>query len=111
MHAPSIADLFPPWFHEPTPKSMFSFEDGPDVIMIPYTFERLWNTFHIWDIHIAQRRFLLITITTTLGINNQVNKTMGITTELKISSQVTNFIKQILSFLAYSGSSIVKTVN
>jgi hypothetical protein len=33
-----------------------------------------------------------------------------ITVELKITSQVTNFFKQILSLLAYGGSSIVKTL-
>jgi hypothetical protein len=35
---------------------------------------------------------------------------MGITAELKITSQVANFINQIL-FLTYGGSSIVKTLN
>jgi hypothetical protein len=33
---------------------------------------------------------------------------MGITVETKITSQVTNFIKQILSFLACGGSCTVK---
>jgi hypothetical protein len=47
----------------------------------------------------------------TIDINNRVNKTFGITTELKITSQITNFVKQILSFLAYAGSSIVNTLN
>jgi hypothetical protein len=42
--------------------------------------------------------------------NNQVNETLGITDELKTMSQATNFIKEILSFLAYGGSSIVKTL-
>jgi hypothetical protein len=36
---------------------------------------------------------------------------LGITVELKITSQATNFINQILLFLAYGGSSIVKTLN
>jgi hypothetical protein len=50
--------------------------------------------------------FPFICTTAILGINNRVNKSLGITVELKITSQVTNFIKQILSFLAYGGSSI-----
>jgi hypothetical protein len=49
--------------------------------------------------------------TATLGINNQVSKALGITVEMKITSQTTDFINQILSFLAYGGSSIVKTLN
>jgi hypothetical protein len=48
-------------------------------------------------------------MTATLGINNTVNETVRITAELKITSQASKYIKQILSFLAYSGSSIVKT--
>jgi hypothetical protein len=36
---------------------------------------------------------------------------LGITLELKIMSQVANFINQILSLLAYGGSSIVETLN
>jgi hypothetical protein len=38
----------------------------------------------------------------------QVNETLGITIKLIITFQVSNFIKQILLFLAYGGSSIVK---
>jgi hypothetical protein len=30
---------FQPGLHEQAPKSVISFEDGPNVIMIPYTFE------------------------------------------------------------------------
>jgi hypothetical protein len=50
-------------------------------------------------------------MTTTLGIDDRVNETLGITIELKITLQVAYFIEQILSFLAYGGSSIVKTLN
>jgi hypothetical protein len=46
-----------------------------------------------------------------LGISDRVNETLGITIELKITSQASNFINQILSFLAYGGSSIVKILN
>jgi hypothetical protein len=36
---------------------------------------------------------------------------LGITAELKITSQAADFIKQILSFSAYGGSCVVKTLN
>jgi hypothetical protein len=44
-----------------------------------------------------------------LGINDRVDETIGITVELEITSQVADFLSQILSFLAYGGSSVVKT--
>jgi hypothetical protein len=47
----------------------------------------------------------------TLGINDRVNETLGINVELKITLQFAYFNEQILSFLAYGGSSIVKTLN
>jgi hypothetical protein len=47
----------------------------------------------------------------TLGINNLASETLGITLQLKITSQATNIIKQIFSFLAYGGSPVVKTLN
>jgi hypothetical protein len=50
-------------------------------------------------------------MTATLGINNRVSETLGITIELKIMCHATNFTEKILSFLAYGGSSIVKTLN
>jgi hypothetical protein len=50
-------------------------------------------------------------MTATLGIDGRVNETLGITIELKITLQVAYFIEQIMSFLAYGGSSIVKTLN
>jgi hypothetical protein len=89
---------------------VFCFEAHPNVILIPSTFEFLRNTLHMWDAHRTQRLFLFIWTTHTLGINNRVNGTFGTTVELKIASQATNFIKQIL-FLAYDGSSIVKILN
>jgi hypothetical protein len=52
--------------------------------------------------------FLCVQTTATLGINDRVHGTLGITVELKITSEAINFIKQILSFLAYRESSIVK---
>jgi hypothetical protein len=36
---------------------------------------------------------------------------LGIAVELEITSQVADFFNQIISFLAYGGSSIVKTLN
>jgi hypothetical protein len=102
---------FWPSFHEWTPKSVFSFEDYPNVISIPYTFELFWNTLHLWQLHRAQRPFLFIQTTATLGINDRVNETLGITVELKITSQVINFINQILSFFSYGVSYIVKNLN
>jgi hypothetical protein len=67
----------------------------------------------MWDIlvHTAQRLLLSIQMTTTLGINDRVTETLGITAELEITSEVANFINQILSFLAYGGSSTVKILN
>jgi hypothetical protein len=47
----------------------------------------------------------------TLGINDRVNGTLGITVELEITSQAADFFNRILSFLARGGSSNVKTLN
>jgi hypothetical protein len=38
-------------------------------------------------------------MTTILGINVRVSETLGITAELEITSQVADFIKQILSLV------------
>jgi hypothetical protein len=46
-----------------------------------------------------------------LGINVQVNESLGITAELKIISQFADFNNHILSFLAYGATSIAKTLN
>jgi hypothetical protein len=61
--------------------------------------------------HRAQRIFFCILMTATLGIDGRVNETLGITVELKITLQVAYFIERIVSFLACSGSCIVKTLN
>jgi hypothetical protein len=53
----------------------------------------------------------LFQTTATLGINDRVNETLGITVELEFTSQTVDLFNQILSFLAYGGSSIVKTLN
>jgi hypothetical protein len=90
---------------------VFSFEDHPDVVSISNTFELLCSSLHIWDIHRAQRLLLLIQMTATLGINDGVKETLGITAELEITSQDADFFNQILSFLAYGGSSVVKTLD
>jgi hypothetical protein len=49
-------------------------------------------------------------MTATLGINDRFNETWGITIDLEIMSQAADFIKQILSLVAYGGSSVVKTL-
>jgi hypothetical protein len=54
---------------------------------------------------------LFIQSTYTFGINDRANETLGITVELEITSQAADFFNQILSFLAYGRSSIVKTPN
>jgi hypothetical protein len=80
-------------------------------VLIPYAFELLRNTLDIRDIHRTERFFLFFLTTTALGPDNRVNKTLGITIELKITSQAVYLNQQVLSFLAYGGSSIMKTAN
>jgi hypothetical protein len=48
-------------------------------------------------------------MTATLGINGRVNETWGIAVKLEMTSLAADFFNQILLFLAYVGSSIVKT--
>jgi hypothetical protein len=59
----------------------------------------------------VQRLLLFLQTTATLGIDDRINETSEITVELEITSQAVDFIHQILSFLAYGGSSVVKTLN
>jgi hypothetical protein len=80
---------------------VFSFENRPDVVLIPYMFELFRNTIYMWDIHRVQRLLLFIQIIATLGINDQVNESLGITVQLEITSQAADFFNQILSFFAY----------
>jgi hypothetical protein len=47
-------------------------------------------------------------MTAALAVNNRINETVRITIKLKIMSEATNFITQIL---AYDGISFVKTMN
>jgi hypothetical protein len=54
---------------------------------------------------------LFIQTTAALRINDRVDETMGIIVELEITSQVSDFLSQILSFLAYGGSSVVNTLD
>jgi hypothetical protein len=89
---------------------VFHFEDRRDVVSIPNTFELLRNTLHMWDIQTAQRLLLFIQTTATLGINDRINETLRIAAELEITSHDADFFNQILSLLAYGGSSIVKTL-
>jgi hypothetical protein len=55
--------------------------------------------------------FLFARKPAALQVNNRVNETSEITVQVKITSQATSFITQILLFLAYAGSSFVKTLN
>jgi hypothetical protein len=71
------------------------------LVSITNTFELLRNTLHIWNIHRAQRLLPFTQMTATLGINDRVNETLGITVELDITSQAADFFNQNLSFLAY----------
>lgn len=57
----------------------------------------------------SPKAFLSARITATLVVTNQVNENLGITVKLKIMSEVTNFITQILAFLGYCGNSFAKT--
>jgi hypothetical protein len=66
---------------------------------------------HRRAVHRAQWLFPFAQITAALGINNRVSEILEITVNLKITSEATNFIKQILLVLAYGGSSFVKTLN
>jgi hypothetical protein len=60
---------------------VFSFEDRPDVVTIPNASELLRNTLHIWDIHRVQRLLFFTQTTATLGVNDRVNETLGVTTD------------------------------
>jgi hypothetical protein len=62
----------------------------------------------MWNIHRAQWRLLFNQITSVPGINVRVNETLAKTVDLKTTSKAANFSKEILSLLAYGGSSIVK---
>jgi hypothetical protein len=55
-----------------------------------YTFELLRNTLYIWDMHRAQRLLFCILMTATLGIDDRVNESLGITVELKVTFQVSD---------------------
>jgi hypothetical protein len=77
---------------------VFGFEDRPDVVTIINASELLRNTLHVWDIHRTQRLLLFTQTTATIGVNDRVNETLGVTIELEISSQAADFFNQILSF-------------
>ena len=94
--------------HKSVPKSVFSSEDCPNIILITYPFKLFRNTLHIWNIYRTQR-FSLFRTTTSLGINDRVNEAFGITVQLKIVPQVVNFFEKMLSVLAYGGGSVMET--
>jgi hypothetical protein len=84
---------------------VFSFEDRP----MRLNFSETPLTYGIYTEPRGVSSFFLTT--TALGPDNRVNKTLGITTELKITSQAVCLNQQVLSFLAYGGSSIMKAAN
>jgi hypothetical protein len=57
----------------------------------------------MWDIHRTQSLFLFALKTDTLGINNRVNETLGITVKLKTTSEPTNSITQIILIFLSNG--------
>jgi hypothetical protein len=83
------------------------FEYRLDVVTVLNASELLRNTLHLWDIHRAQSLLFFTQTTATLGVNDRVNETLGVTIELEISSQAADFFNQILSYLTYGGSSVV----
>jgi hypothetical protein len=50
-------------------------------------------------------------MTVALGVNARVNEPLGIAVQLKVMPEVVDFLGQILSVLAYGGSSFVETLN
>jgi hypothetical protein len=65
----------------------------------------------MWDIQRRQRYFLFIQMAAALRTDNQVHETVEVTIRPKITSEATNFIKQVLPFLVYCRGSIMKTLN
>jgi hypothetical protein len=56
---------------------VFSFEDGPDSILVPYALELPRDALDIQDINCAKRLFLLFLLTTTpLGPDNRINEAL-----------------------------------
>jgi hypothetical protein len=91
---------------------VFCLKDGPDVVLVPYALELLRDALDIRDINCAEMFFLFLRLTTTaLGRDNRVNKALGITAELKVISQVVYLQQQVLPVFAYSGSSLMETMN
>jgi hypothetical protein len=68
-------------------------------------------TYGICISHRTQSHYLFARKTAALPVNNRVNETLGIIVLLMIKSEATNFIIQVLAFLAYGGSSFVKALN
>jgi hypothetical protein len=62
------------------------------------------KTLHIRDIHRAHRRIVWALTISTLGINNRANGDLGITLQLGITSEATNFITQILESWQMAGA-------
>jgi hypothetical protein len=56
---------------------VFRSEDRPNVILIPYAFEFLWNTLHICNIHRTQRLNLFAQKTVDFRVNKLINENLG----------------------------------
>lgn len=59
----------------------------------------------------SPENLFFIKTTATPEFNDRVNETLDVTLEQEFTSQIANFMKQILSFLAQGRSSIVTTLN
>jgi hypothetical protein len=56
---------------------VFSFEDGLDIILVPYALELLRDALAIRDINYAKRLFLLFLLpTTSLRLNYRINEAL-----------------------------------
>jgi hypothetical protein len=76
---------FKPRLHEWTPKKVFSFKDHLNVTSAPYMSELLRDTLRTWHIYRAQKSLLFIHMIAALEINNWINESFGLATELKIN--------------------------
>jgi hypothetical protein len=64
---------------------------------------KLSETLFTYRIHTVPADYPLC-YTATLHVNSRANENSGITAQLKIASETTNLITQILTFLAYGRS-------
>jgi hypothetical protein len=83
-------------------------EDLSNVKPIPYTCDFSEDPSHMpYTVHRAMGSSQLLGLLLSLAITTELLH-FGISVKLKITSGTANFITQILSFLAFGGSSFVK---